>query len=861
MLRKAEEKSPFAPEKMICVNVYDQHLGPAAYAAISEVPENKAEKEVEEQNFQVLYGEEKRITSFPKSPNIISIKFPNGIQNLAALNAKINQLTLSGDPKNELTTLKELKKQHETNQAFQAQFDRLIGALTAWALAAKGGVNISVAAENLEYFRANLFTDSFAGNQSSLYFEDLKYLLEKFYLYYLCDQSIPDDVKAKKFNGLLPNLIVCGPGAHTHLQDDVSLAGEFSLEASLASMKTLIIERLASKYIWSAGLLAGNEIHVKNSYLKLAKNLGLNPVWKEAIDTFHINTRLDERSKNDFFTDPDNRHRRQFERDFKEEFSYEKIADDMLERLLSALHDAIKTEIKQSNQSTQAENKKREAAFKQGTRTKLDLIPELKMQDGDWPINSTAVMNVVSSVLKLAGIELDEEFLDYRGNYARFKKKELRDQLMMALMKKGIFKEGMLFQGKIYFYQDYVPEENAMIFAERVQKAGMAAELGKLNGLPEPVSDEMQLRLIEMQQKGLSLLSNHIKLKLGKGVITRSDVIKEAEEKKSEASASAGGFFAKRLEPADNVWQRVVYGKEEGALQMLRGNHRLVEEKATVVDYSGREVDNATPFQAALRAGDDIMAYKIKIIYLEHNPRDGQAVLNAQFNEVFPDGCIAHLETQTTSANNFERNYLNPLVDAITNASDADLQAALNKRDNGSALSRALTVFKNEFDALSRREKVFNPCHLQKVFAKYDKKFNAWYHPDWSRLDLFWRQVIGWEERYLPANYAQQFCVGLTKYGSLPRKFKFSLRNSPINLNFFPLDADPSFQLGSDFAIYSINGAGCGWLRGMDLDDLGAATQSGWILLSIRQEKAANLERLCSQGRGFDMRPGVSDPD
>lgn len=123
--RKTEEGS--------ASGIFDKYLGKAAYAAIPEVPETKAEKEVKDQDFQLLYGEEKRITSFPKSPGIVSIKLPDGITTFEALNAKINALKLSNESKSELDKLEELNNQIKKNKAFQAQFDKLIGALIAWA--------------------------------------------------------------------------------------------------------------------------------------------------------------------------------------------------------------------------------------------------------------------------------------------------------------------------------------------------------------------------------------------------------------------------------------------------------------------------------------------------------------------------------------------------------------------------------------------------------------------------------------------------------------------------------------------------------------------------------------------------------
>ena len=311
----------------------------------------------------------------------------------------------------------------------------------------------------------------------------------------------------------------------------------------------------------------------------------------------------------------------------------------------------------------------------------------------------------------------------------------------------------------------------------------------------------------------------------------------EPEAKPVASTASGAGLFASHSatfssaapaqpQPADTVWQRVVYGNEDGVLQMIQTTPRLVEERTTVVDYSGRTVDNATPFQMALRAGDEIMAKKIKAIYLQYDHDNGQTLLDAQFNEVFPLGYAAHLQEQKVSADTFERDHLNPLVEAISNASPADLQAALDKRDNGSALVQALNAFKAAFADLSLREKVFNPNHLLKAFEKYDAKFDAWYvngdNPcRWLRLDLFWRQVTGWEERYMTANYAQSFCTGLSNIvdGGQPLRRTLILYNCDTNrdINFFPLDAERSSRLGAEFAceVWGANGVarGCGTLR------------------------------------------------
>lgn len=371
-------------------------------------------------------------------------------------------------------------------------------------------------------------------------------------------------------------------------------------------------------------------------------------------------------------------------------------------------------------------------------------------------------------------------------------------------------------------------------------KAVEGVQKGK-NAIEILASTQPGRELLRKDEKIRALISKEsLQLKVNDKTIQEwlslEEVLEQKEQKSSQpAAVSTNGLFASNAAsssvnpparqaaepaPADTVWQRVAYGNEDGALQMLRANPRLVEQKGTVISHSGRALENDTPYQIAIREGDEEMAEKIKTIYLEHDPQNVQAILDAQFNEVFPHGHAAHLEAQKAIAAEFERTYLNPLVDAITNASRADLQAALAKRDNGSTLCSSLRTFKEAVHTLAHQEKVFNPYLLDKVFAKRNEKFDAWYvndqNPDrWLRLDLLWCQGVGREQRYLPANYMQAFCTGLGNINdgqALQRTF--TLHNDVTNrdINIFPLDADPDSKLGDDFGVYSYYGRGA-WGR------------------------------------------------
>lgn len=302
----------------------------------------------------------------------------------------------------------------------------------------------------------------------------------------------------------------------------------------------------------------------------------------------------------------------------------------------------------------------------------------------------------------------------------------------------------------------------------------------------------------------------------------------EEEKEEKEYGVSGIGFFAgmNQPQPPDTVWRRSAYGEETHALEMIEADPDLVTRKSTTADYSGRILEDVTPYQIALQAGDEVLAEKIRDIYLEHDPENGQSELDTQWNEVFGQGFDVHLEAQKAEAEAFEHDFINPLVDAITNASPDKLQAALDKQfDNGSELCNQLNAFRAACESRSHHEKVFNPFHLLKAFEKYNEKLDPW---SVSRLRLFWRQVIGFEQRYLPANYAQGFCTGL---GNLvenkPLKRTFTLHdvdNTGVT-RFYPIVSPhgPCSGLGFDFACYSYYEAAGAAVRG----GLGRAAWAG----------------------------------
>jgi hypothetical protein len=281
-----------------------------------------------------------------------------------------------------------------------------------------------------------------------------------------------------------------------------------------------------------------------------------------------------------------------------------------------------------------------------------------------------------------------------------------------------------------------------------------------------------------------------------------------------------------------------VRGKKDEVKAILDENPSLVLYKGQVMDYSGRIIEG-TAYQIALGAEDvnravlgkdnkpvldskgnikllpdEGMAEMIRGYFIKAFNQDEKAAneeIQKQQEEQFPGGYEAYEnlpEVKQEKANDIKA--LREVIDAIEKATvtftnttysaskgevkvDANCQAALDKfiehlRPKG----------------ILRHGKHFNVELLAEAFKSYDdeKRFNdfggSWDSP---KNVLMWRKVIGYIQRYLPANCAQAFCQGLyfivDDNEKLTRSLKFSLESA---VSFFPLDSDPCSRLGFDFA-------------------------------------------------------------
>jgi len=289
----------------------------------------------------------------------------------------------------------------------------------------------------------------------------------------------------------------------------------------------------------------------------------------------------------------------------------------------------------------------------------------------------------------------------------------------------------------------------------------------------------------------------------------------------AQGGAAAGGSRM-HSEAINPVLQHVAYGEESRVRDALESVKRdpaqlaaLLSDTGTVKDYSDRIITGMTLLQAAAAAGDIDMCLMLKN-YM--SPEE----FATQLAEIFPNGIEAHETDQQRNTFNFDA-----ILAAIRAATPADLDAALNKigaeftqsdsarakPDHELSLIEALNRFREQFAQHSHSEKIFNPQHLLRAFEVYNALWNQCERDgsdrDYKKRDLFWRQIIGYTQRFMPACYAQAFAQGLYYLVKVdqdaswrPEPVNRALKLKHDNFSYFPLPVDPRSGLGFDFAIY-----------------------------------------------------------
>ncbi len=309
--------------------------------------------------------------------------------------------------------------------------------------------------------------------------------------------------------------------------------------------------------------------------------------------------------------------------------------------------------------------------------------------------------------------------------------------------------------------------------------------------------------------------------------------------------ATQAELIRRRTEHA--LLDHVVKGEEKKAQAILDANPELIlTHTAKTIDYSGKSIEGLTAFQAALCAGDADMVKMMQSYFATLDGGDEQVVL--QIKTLFPDGFDAHLVQQLGATFDFSA-----IFDAISIASDDEVENALalsgvefkqsdtarSKPDGELTLTEAMNRFRESFTSTSLCEQTYNPQHLLQAIRLYASTFEAETLEDWlqddrrgrdinwdkGRRDLFWRQIIGFCQRFVPACTAQAFAQGLSSVVTFPGR-KWVVKPLQRNLMFRRGGCDVFYPIG-------VEKSGLGFHYASEKSGAGARGygwgQSGWV--------------------------------
>jgi hypothetical protein len=255
------------------------------------------------------------------------------------------------------------------------------------------------------------------------------------------------------------------------------------------------------------------------------------------------------------------------------------------------------------------------------------------------------------------------------------------------------------------------------------------------------------------------LESQNLKAYLGKdynkSVVAFSETCNAARNISSEV---------RKKHALQSLLKAVAEGDEEFAKKIVTSRPELILVSAgTATDLSGREINGLTPLQAAICAGDVDMVSMITAV-LQQKLEDRKTLcfdpgieIHRQVAAIYPDGIDAVDAQQQTKAQEFNNSVLLNILNIINAATEQQVEFELNNpRENNpdSPLNVSLHNFRAQFTTTSNEETIFNPYYLLAALEFYSDQYGA-DNDTWNRADLFWRQIVGYVQRYLPACYLQ----------------------------------------------------------------------------------------------------------
>lgn len=233
-----------------------------------------------------------------------------------------------------------------------------------------------------------------------------------------------------------------------------------------------------------------------------------------------------------------------------------------------------------------------------------------------------------------------------------------------------------------------------------------------------------------------------------------------------------------------SLLKHVIRGEQEAAEKIIAANPSLLLVKSRVEDYSGRMI-HGTAFQAALGADDQRM-WKMMLRYFyvlekENVIASAQETMRTQLDEQFPED-TNHRHTRLAI---LQHRYF-VLLTAIAEDDDDRFRAMI---DN---FRREMTEKEEISSGLH-----FDLRHLSAACSVFNDN-EALLDSD-AKKAMFWIKVIGFVQRQLPANYAQELASHLVKPRAAIDPDAFARTLTFVNGGaFFPLRDNTG--LGFNFA-------------------------------------------------------------
>ncbi len=209
----------------------------------------------------------------------------------------------------------------------------------------------------------------------------------------------------------------------------------------------------------------------------------------------------------------------------------------------------------------------------------------------------------------------------------------------------------------------------------------------------------------------------------------------------------------------------ILNGQKELAVRILNARPELLlDSSAEATDVSGKKIFGMTPFQAAISSWDSVMVDAIysafiakqrRTCFLSFNPVEE---MYNQFVTIYPSCSATEIKGAHESlAQDFEDTLLARAYMAINEAREEELIFELNAPGvvrHDSRLNDELFHFRRQFAEMINQTEIFNFQYLIYALRSYIDcfaDFSGSHEEQWLRRDLFWRQIVGFIQRFLPA--------------------------------------------------------------------------------------------------------------